>query len=92
MSLRRQLLIVSLLLLSLPWAGCQFAREMEVALREGKERSLQATADAVAAVLRDRPDLIYPNPDRITSAEELRPSIYATPLNEPIFVDGYDDG
>jgi len=29
MSLRRQLLLVSLLTLVLPWAGCQFIRETE---------------------------------------------------------------
>ena len=51
MSLRRQLLLVSLLLLSLPWAGCQFIREMEGALRQGQEKSLQATAQAIAAVV-----------------------------------------
>ena len=49
MSLRRQLLLVSLLLLSLPWAGCQFIREMEGALRQGQEQALLATATAVGA-------------------------------------------
>ena len=39
MSLRRQLLLVSLLLLSLPWAGCQFVREMEAAMQYGQEQS-----------------------------------------------------
>ena len=53
-SLRRQLILVSLLLLSLPWAGCQFIREMEGALRQGQEQGLQATAEAVAAVLAER--------------------------------------
>ena len=38
MSLRRQLILVSLLLLTLPWAGCQFLREMETALRQGTEK------------------------------------------------------
>lgn len=64
MTLRRQLLLVSLLLLSLPWAGCQFVREMEAALRHGQEQSLQATAQAVAAVLAERDELLYPDPQR----------------------------
>jgi hypothetical protein len=65
MSLRRQLLLVSLLLLSLPWAGCQFIREMEGALRQGQEQSLQATATAIAAVLGQQPQLIYPHSARL---------------------------
>ena len=32
-NLRRQLLLVSLLTLMLPWAGCEFIRETEIALR-----------------------------------------------------------
>jgi len=91
-NLRRQLLIVSLLLLSLPWAGCQFVREMEGALRTGQEQSLQATAQAISAVLRDKPTLLYPNEDRLLTRADSRPLIYARPYQEPIFVDGYDDG
>jgi len=45
-SLRRQLLVVALLLLSLPWAGCQFVREMEDALRAGQAQALRATGDS----------------------------------------------
>ena len=53
MRLRRQLLLLSLLLLSLPWAGCQYVREMEGALQSGQEQSLLATTQALATVLRD---------------------------------------
>ena len=69
MTLRRQLLLVSLLLLSLPWAGCQFIREMEGALRHGQAQSLQASATAVAAVLGEREELLYPkeNPFKLGS-------------------------
>jgi dedicated sortase system histidine kinase len=92
MNLRRQLLLVSLLLLSLPWAGCQFIREMEGALRHGQEQSLQATAQAVAAVLRDQEELIYPNEQRSSAAPDERLSLYAGPSKQPIIVDGYADG
>jgi len=68
MNLRRQLLIASLLLLTLPWAGCQFVREMEGSMRQGQEQALQATSLAVAAALKDKPDLLYPFPQRL--AEE----------------------
>jgi two-component system, OmpR family, sensor histidine kinase ChvG len=91
-TLRRQLLLVSLLLLSLPWAGCQFIREMEGALRHGQEQSLQATAQAVAAVLAEPEQLLYPNPQRRTSAPDQRTSLYAHPFRQPLIIDGYGDG
>lgn len=92
MNLRRQLLLVSLLLLSLPWAGCQFIREMEGALRQGQEQSLQATARAVAAVLGEQEQLLYPNPARRVSAPDEGTPLYAHPTNQPLIVDGYGDG
>ncbi len=51
MNLRRQLLLVSLLTLMLPWAGCEFIRETEIALRAGQEQMLAGTARAVASSL-----------------------------------------
>jgi dedicated sortase system histidine kinase len=92
LNLRRQLLLVSLLLLSLPWAGCQFIREMEGAMRHGQEQSLQATAQAVAAVLGEQEELLYPNPARRGAVPDVRQSIYAHPVQQPLIVDGYGDG
>ncbi|MDO8862290.1 ATP-binding protein [Haliea sp. E1-2-M8] len=92
MSLRRQLIMVSLLLLTLPWAGCQFLREMEGALREGQGRALAATADAIAASLSDQPRLLYPHPERLRSADNLEGSIYAPALELDPVLDGYEDG
>ncbi|MBT8107871.1 MAG: hypothetical protein KJP17_06525 [Gammaproteobacteria bacterium] len=51
MNLRRQLLLVSLLTLMLPWAGCEFIRETEIALRAGQQQMLGGTARAVASSL-----------------------------------------
>jgi dedicated sortase system histidine kinase len=92
MHLRRQLLLVSLLLLSLPWAGCQFIREMEGALRQGQARSQEATAAAIAAVVGQQPELIYPNPDRLGAPPDEGRPIYATPLDQLLILDGYGDG
>lgn len=92
MNLRRQLILVSLLLLSLPWAGCQFIREMEGALRHGQEQSLQATAQAVAAVTGEQRELLYPDSARLDSPPDTRPSLYAVPATGRISVDGYADG
>jgi signal transduction histidine kinase len=59
MSLRLKLLLLGLLTLVLPWAGCRYAREMESALREGEQNSLQAVAQTIAASLQGRTDLLY---------------------------------
>ena len=67
MSLRLKLLLLGLATLILPWGGCQYAREMESALREGEENSLQAVSQTIAASLQGRTDLLYreapPPPD-----------------------------
>jgi len=47
-SIRLQLLIVALTTLVLPWAGCQYARELETALRDSQEKSLLASAGTIA--------------------------------------------
>ena len=51
MTLRKQLLLVSLLTLVLPWAGCEFIQETETALREGQTQLLTGTAVAIAESL-----------------------------------------
>jgi two-component system sensor histidine kinase ChvG len=59
MSLRLKLLLLSLTTLILPWAGCQYAREMEGALRAAEGQSLSAVARAMADSLEGRSDLLY---------------------------------
>src|ERR1700748_1172986 len=59
MSLRFRLLLLSLATLVLPWAGCNYAREMESALREGEQNSLLSVAQAIASSLQGRVDLLY---------------------------------
>ena len=59
MSLRLKLLLLGLATLVLPWAGCRYAREMESALREGEQNSLQAVSQTIAASLQGRTDLLY---------------------------------
>lgn len=92
MTLRRQLLLVSLLLIALPWAGCQYVREMEGALQSGQAQALLATTRAVATVVGERPELLYPNPERKLSTESTSGQLYATLAEGPVIVDGYADG
>src|SRR5262245_37863403 len=91
MSLRLKLLLLSLTTLVLPWAGCQYAREMEAALRAAEEQPLSAVAQTIAASLPGREDLLYRVPAEATlsttSGFDLEPiELPGTPL-----VDGYAD-
>ncbi len=92
MNLRRQLLLVSLLLLALPWAGCQYVREMESALQSGQEQALLATTTAVATVLGDKPELMYPDLKRWHDDSDHGVQLYAEAAQAPVIVDGYADG
>ena len=86
MNLRRQLLLVSLLTLVLPWAGCQFIRETESALREGQQQMLSGTALAIADSLSQFPDEFS-----ISSASDESNALYGHPLASTPLIDGYFD-
>lgn len=58
MRIRTRLLLLGLTTLALPWAGCQYAREMESALRDAERLSLQAVATTIAVSLQGRRDLL----------------------------------
>ena len=51
MSLRTKLLLLSLLTLILPWAGWQYAQQMETTLRRGQEEALLTTAQVLSRVV-----------------------------------------
>ncbi len=57
--LRTKLLVLALTTLALPWAGCQYAREMETVLRESEQQSLLAVATTVAGSLKGRQELLF---------------------------------
>src|SRR5580692_512576 len=91
MSLRAKLLLLGLATLVLPLAGYEYAREMEAALRDGEQQSLQAIAQTIATSLQGRTDLLY----RMTPDSGLTPpgpqDLQAVPLLAAPFLDGYGD-
>src|SRR6187455_27933 len=89
--LRTQLLLVSLLTLALPWAGCQYVREMEHAQRRGVEDGLLASATIVASTLAARPELLYPYLEVRTAARDPATDVYATRVDDSTVLDGYAD-
>jgi len=87
MDLRRQLLLVSLLTLMLPWAGCEFIRETESALREGQQQMLAGTARALATTLAQyREEFPRPAPDYLADDR-----LYVHELASRPTIDGYFD-
>jgi len=87
--LRTQLLLVSLLTLALPWAGCQYVREFETALRQSQQDSLADGAGAIAAVLAERPTLLVRDPAQLVSTAAPESDIYATKLPSFVTLDGF---
>nr|AQQ74806.1 hypothetical protein [uncultured bacterium] len=57
--LRTKLLLLALTTLALPWAGCQYAREMETVLRESEQQSLLAVTTTIAGSLKGRRELLF---------------------------------
>ena len=51
MKLAPRLLLVASVTLLLPWAGCDYIRNVESALRDRQAEALGATADLLAAAL-----------------------------------------
>lgn len=88
MNLRKQLLLVSLLTLILPWAGCQVLRDTESALRQGQQQFLSGTAQAIADSLSQFPDELLAGKDDLKSGQN---QLYGHPLDTAPLVDGYLD-
>ncbi|MCG8428391.1 MAG: hypothetical protein MI754_13630, partial [Chromatiales bacterium] len=88
-SIRFKLMLVSLSLLLIPWAGYHYLQENEAFLRNAQEDVLFGTAQAVAATLRNQPDLFISG--ATTSAGSSNQYLYVHPLTSNIQVDGYND-
>jgi dedicated sortase system histidine kinase len=91
MPLRYQFLLLALLTLFLPWAGCRYAREMESVLRDGQEQALTATASTLAAMLGGRPQLLYPDSAQPAPFDPSAGDLYGYSLRTPPLLDGYAD-
>jgi two-component system sensor histidine kinase ChvG len=91
MKLAPRLTLVGLVTLALPWAGCQYVREVEASLRLGQVESLAASAAAIAATL--EPTVAGPqlDPGRFSSDRTRSRDIYAHRLSMAPTVDGFVD-
>jgi dedicated sortase system histidine kinase len=91
MSLRTRLLLLSLLTLILPWAGCRYARQMEDTLREGQEEALLTTARSLARVVSTETELLYRDPALSTEFDPKAGDMFASELTSPPLLDGFAD-
>jgi len=88
-SIRLQLLIVALTTLVLPWAGCQYARELETALRSSQEQSLLAGAATIANALGVQPQRVFHDSDDVRAFSAAAGDLYVYPLVTQPLLDGY---
>ncbi len=86
MTLKRQLLLVSLLTLMLPWAGCEFIRETESALRSNQQRMLAGTAKLIADSIAQNPEEF---PIRVGASHIIGDQLYGHSLETTPSIDGY---
>ncbi len=89
MSIRLQLLIVALTTLVLPWAGCQYARELESALRGSQEKSLLASAGTIANALSAQPQRVFHDVADTGAFSAAQGDLYVYPLSTQPLIDGY---
>lgn len=91
MSLRAKLLLLSLATLILPWAGWQYAQQMETTLRRGQEASLLTTAEVLSRVVASEPELLYRIPELRGEFSTERGDMFAPLLPTQPLLDGFPD-
>ena len=87
-SIRKKLLLLSIAVLSLPYVGYQYVREMEHYLREGLEVSLTGTASSVSGLLSGRDELF---PQASLGATERTIPLFVHSMKQVMQVDGYPE-
>lgn len=88
-SIRFRLLLVSLTLLGIPWAGYRFIQETERFLRDAQDQTLQYTASSVANVMQGHDDSFH-GIARAGAILTFR-NLFLHPLVVPPQLDGYRD-
>ncbi len=91
MRLAPRLVLISVVTLGLPWAGCQYLRDVEQALRAGQADTLAATTSAIAGLVASRPERFLVDPGRFEAGRTASLDLYAHPLSAPPVLDGFGD-
>lgn len=88
-SIRFKLLLVSLTLLGIPWAGYQFILETEHFLRDAQQHNLQTSAQGIAALLALQAGQF--SGTNLAGQQNRRRNLYLNTWQQPPVVDGYAD-
>lgn len=92
MSLRTKLfLLLSLSILFLPWAGWQYAGQMELSLRQGQEQALLTTAEVLGRVVAAQPEELYRVPELRRHFDVESGDMFAPLLSTQPLLDGFPD-
>ena len=86
LSIRAKMLLMSCVLLAIPWIGFRYAAELEAILRENQEQAVLNTARAMATALNDRPSL-FQTPTHLPETDASI-SLVVYRLPHPIELDG----
>jgi len=89
MKLAGQLVAVSAVTLLLPWAGCQYARDIETALRQGEAEALLSTARLLAAAVAPAAEQFAATPIRWRADRGRGADIYVHSLPTLPTLDGF---
>jgi two-component system, OmpR family, sensor histidine kinase ChvG len=89
MRLAGQLLAVSAVTLLLPWAGCQYAREVESALRDGEQQAIVSSVRLLAAALGAATAGLPVEPGRWGASRGRGLDLYVHPLGSVPTLDGF---
>jgi two-component system, OmpR family, sensor histidine kinase ChvG len=87
MSIRIKLLLLSLVMLSIPYVGFQYLRETERYLQSSLEESLGSVVSAMSISMQFQSSIFTNSVDELSSHGGL----FVHPLGFPIQVDGYED-
>ena len=71
--LRTKLLLLAMTTLALPWAGCQYAREMETVLRQSEQQSLLAVTTTIAGSLKGKQELLFRQASLLEQVDDTAP-------------------
>jgi signal transduction histidine kinase len=88
-SIRLQLLLIALTTLVLPWAGCQYARELESALRTSQENSLKGAAETIANALSAQSVSVFGDTGAPPRFDAAQGDLYFLSLRHEPLLDGY---
>jgi signal transduction histidine kinase len=89
MKLAGQLLAVSAVTLLLPWAGCQYTREVETALRDGEQQAIVSTVRLLGAALAPAAAGLAADAERWSAGRGRGVDIYAHALANLPTLDGF---